>query len=244
MKTRTFINGLAPLAVCALLVSRTASAQSTAFTATGYVNAVLAPGIVCVDALGQILVRGGVHTARVQGTDARVTGQVFIMSDGAFNADGTANVQGLAYLQVGAWDTAGTNFTPSGALWVGTWRGVEQTNYSFQLSVAGYGVGATIEGWRIEETLTRGPASGPIDPTVPYLYTGTIKPPTATCPPPRARSTTSACGSMTSHRCASRRRCNSRGRHPPGSTTRSKAHPPSKAPGCRSKIWQYLGFRS
>jgi len=56
------------------------------------------------------------------------------------------------------------------------WRGAMQTNYSMQLSIAGYGVGGAIDGLQIEETMTRAAASGPIDPKVPYLYTGTIKP--------------------------------------------------------------------
>ncbi len=155
----------------------TAASAQTPFTATGWVNAVLAPGIVAADALGQVSLHGVVHTARVQSPDPRITGQAFIIGDGSFNADGTANVQGPVYLQVGTWDTAGTNFTPNGTLWDMTWRGVLQTNYSMVLNIAGYGVGGAIDGLRAETTLTRGPAAAPIDPAVPYLYAGTIKPP-------------------------------------------------------------------
>lgn len=177
MKKCMFIRGIAPLAVCALLLPTAAMAQTTSFTATGWVNAVPAPPIVCIDALGQVSLHALVHTARVLSPDPRVAGLVTIISDGAYNADGTANLQGPAYLQVGTWDAAGTNFTPTGGTWVSNWRGVMQTNYSLQLSIAGYGVGGPIDGWRAEETLTRGPASGPVDFTVPLLYTGTIKPP-------------------------------------------------------------------
>jgi hypothetical protein len=177
MKNSIFIQGIAPLAVCALLLPLAASAQTTSFTATGYVNAVLSPGIVCVNALGQVLVRGAVHTARVQGTDARVTGQALIIGDGNYNADGTSYWQGPAYLQVGTWDAAGTNFTPTSGMWEVTWSGVMQTNYDMQLSIAGYGSGGSIDGWRVAETLIRTNASAPTDTNAPYFYSGTIKPP-------------------------------------------------------------------
>lgn len=177
MKNSIFIRGITPLAVCALLLPTAANAQTTSFTATGWVDAVLAPGLLYTNAQGQFLLRGTVHTARVQGTDPRVAGQVFIIGDGNYNADGTANMQGPAYLEVGTWDVAGTNFTPTGGMWEGTWAGVMQTNYDLQLSIAGYGCGGTIDGWRVAETLIRTNASAAIDTNVPYLYTGTIKPP-------------------------------------------------------------------
>lgn len=170
------IRGFAPLAVCALLLPTAVSAQ-TSFTATGWVNGVVAPGIWATNALGQVICRGIVHTARLESADARMAGQVFVICDAAANADGTANMQGPAYLQVGTWDAAGTVFTPSGGVWVLNWRGVMQTDYSFQLSQTGYGVGGSIDGLRLEETVTRGPAANPFDPTVPWLYAGTIKPP-------------------------------------------------------------------
>ncbi len=59
------------------------------------------------------------------------------------------------------------------------YRGVIQTNNSTLVSHAGYGSGGTIDGLWLEETATRGPAANPLDPTVPLLYTGTIKPPPA-----------------------------------------------------------------
>jgi len=177
MKNSMFIRGIVPLAVCALLLPSAASAQTTSFTATGYVNAVLAPGIVCINGLGQVLVRGAVHTARVQGTDARVTGQAFISGDGNYNADGTSYWQGPGYLQVGTWDAAGTNFTPTSGMWEVTWSGVMQTNYDMQLSIAGYGSGGSIDAWRVAETLIRTNASAPTDTNAPYFYAGTIKPP-------------------------------------------------------------------
>jgi hypothetical protein len=172
--------GLASLAAWAFLWPTAVSAQ-TSFTATGWVNGVPAPGIWATNALGQVVCRGIVQTARVQSPDARVAGQVFVICDAAANADGTANMRGVAYLQVGAWDAAGTVFTPSGGVWVLNWRGMMQTDNSFQLSQAGYGVGGGIDGLRLEETVTRGPAANPFDPTVPWLYAGTIKlPPVST----------------------------------------------------------------
>ena len=175
MRKALFIRGTAPLAACALLLPIAASAQTTPFTATGWINGVQSPGIICTNALGQVLYRGVVHTARVQATDPRVTGQVLIISDGAYNADGTVNMQGPCYLQVGTWDAAGTNFTPTGGLWELPWHGLMQTNYSAQVSIAGCGSGGAIDGWRLEMTLTRAAAAGPIDPAVPYLYNGTTR---------------------------------------------------------------------
>jgi hypothetical protein len=177
MKKLRVTRKLTPLAVCALLAPAALRAQPSSFTATGVVNAVLAPGIWATNALGQVVARGIVQTARVQSPDARLAGQVFVICDAAANADGTANMQGPTYLQVGTWDPPGTNFTPSGGMWVLNWRGLMQTNFSFQLSQVGYGVGGSIDGLRLEETVTRGPAANPIDPTVPWLYAGTIKPP-------------------------------------------------------------------
>lgn len=148
------------------LLSAPAPAQTIPFTATGWVNGVLAPGILCTNGSGQLLIRGNVHTARVQGTDPRFTGQALIISQGGNNADGTFSMQDTSYLQVGTWDAAGTNFMPMGGMWEMNWRGVMQTNFSMQLNQTGYGSGGTIEGLRLEETVTRGPASGPIDFTV------------------------------------------------------------------------------
>jgi hypothetical protein len=159
-----------------LLTALAASAQTTPCTSTGWVNGVQFPGMFCTNALGQVFARGIVHTARVQATDPRVTGQVLIITEGAMNADGTANLQGQSYLQVGTWDPAGTTFTPTGGLWQMNWHGVMQTDYSIVNHIAGYGSGGTIDGLRLEQTLTRAAAQGPIDPTIPYLYTGTIKP--------------------------------------------------------------------
>jgi hypothetical protein len=85
-------------------------------------------------------------------------------------------VWGTCYQQVGTFD-ANTNFTPTAGLWEISYSGVMQTNNSLQLSFTGYGSGGAIDGQRLVETMTRGPAAGPIDPAVPYLYTGTLKPP-------------------------------------------------------------------
>lgn len=163
------------VAACALSLPPRASAQTTSFTATGWVNAVLAPGLAATDAIGRMSIRGAVHTVRMQGSDPRVTGQLLTMSEGGYLADGTANVQGPAYLQVGTWDPAGTTFTPGAAIWTLNWSGVMQTDSSQQLNLAGYGIGGTIGGQRIQATLTRGPASGLIDETVSYTCAGTIK---------------------------------------------------------------------
>jgi hypothetical protein len=175
-KRYTWLGALAPAAML-LFTSESVATADTSFTAIGWPNALLSPGITATNALGQVFVRGNVHAARVQASDARFTGQVLIITDGAYNPDGTANVQGPSYLQVGSWDDAGTNFTPTAGLWIMTWHGVMQPDNSLQLSLAGYGSGGSIEGLRLEATLTRAAAASPVDPTVPYQYSGTIKAP-------------------------------------------------------------------
>jgi hypothetical protein len=175
MRKSMFNRSIAPLTACVLLLPSAARGQATTFTATGWVNAVLSSGIVYTNSLGQVLVRGVVHTERMQSSDPRVTGQVLVIAEGYYNTDGTANMQGSAYLQVGTWDAAGTNFTPTRGTWELNWKGAIQTNYDTQLTIVGYGVGGIIDGLRLEQTLTVTNASGPIDPTVPYLYAGTIK---------------------------------------------------------------------
>ncbi|HOW66697.1 MAG TPA: hypothetical protein P5186_21785 [Candidatus Paceibacterota bacterium] len=168
---------IAALAGGILLLPAVVLAQTTPFTATGWINGVQSPPIICTNALGQVLFRGYVHSARVQATDPRVTGQVLIINDGHYNADGTANMQGNSYLQVGTWDAAGTNFVPTGGLWDWSWTGVMQPDNSAQVHIVGYGSGGTIDGLRIDQTLTRAKAASPLDPTVPYVYAGTILPP-------------------------------------------------------------------
>lgn len=163
------------VAACALSLPPRASAQTTSFTATGWVNAVLAPGLAATDAIGQMSIRGAVHTVRMEGSDTRVTGQLLMLSESGYLADGTANVQGSAYLQVGTWDPAGTTFTPGAGIWTLNWSGVMQTDSSQQLKLAGYGIGGTIDGQRVQATLTRGPASGLIDETVSYTCAGIIR---------------------------------------------------------------------
>ncbi|MHB9007047.1 MAG: hypothetical protein ACYDC1_08945 [Limisphaerales bacterium] len=56
------------------------------------------------------------------------------------------------------------------------YAGVAQADGSDLINLTGYGVGGTIDGLRLEETITKGP-SQPSDPPVPYHGTGTIKDP-------------------------------------------------------------------
>jgi hypothetical protein len=51
------------------------AATPTLFTSTGWVIGVPVPGIWHTNALGQVLVRGNAHLARVESSDARLTGQ-------------------------------------------------------------------------------------------------------------------------------------------------------------------------
>lgn len=171
-----------PAAITALLLAALPlTAADTSFTGDGWINGVPVPGVFTTDSLGQVTLRGNVHTIAFQGSDPRVAGLDLVIMDMSYNADGTANIQGPAYLQVGTWDAAMTNFTPSGGVWVFNYSGLGQTNGSVQINAAGYGVGGTIDGQRIAVTVSRGPVPNPLtnpfDPTVPFHRTGTIKPP-------------------------------------------------------------------
>lgn len=148
------------------------------YTSTGWVSGVPVLPITSTNGNDQILLRANVHTVRVISSDPRLTGQRTVFANGAYQADGSALIYGTAYQEVGTFDAANL-FTPTGGLWEISFRGVMQTNYSLQLNFEGAGIGGSVDGLRIEETMTRAAASGPIDPTIPYLYTGTISPPPA-----------------------------------------------------------------
>jgi len=176
---RAIGSGMLAAVTMLLLAALPVTAQtSTPYTSTGWITGAPVPGIWCTNAIGQVLFRGNAHLVRVQSSDPRLTGNRLIFVDGAAQADGSAIICGTAYQEVGAWDLAdpqNPKFTPTGGLWETTHRGVMQADNSLQLNIVGYGSGGTIDGLRMEETLTRAAAAGPIDPTVPYLYTGTIK---------------------------------------------------------------------
>jgi hypothetical protein len=82
MKALPVLN-VALLAAGVLLTHATAWAQDTPFTATGWVNGMLSPGFTWTNNLGQVLLRANIHTARVQASDPRMTGQELITVDGA-----------------------------------------------------------------------------------------------------------------------------------------------------------------
>ena len=171
---RTF--GLrAPLTVILLLAAGAARAQ-TPYTGTGWITSVPVPGIWCTNAQGQVGMRGNAHLVRVQCSDLRVTGRRTVFVNGGAQADGSSLLYGASYQEVGTWDSAGTNFTATGGMWETSYRGTMGADGSLQLRIVGYGWGGTIDGLSVDETLTRGPG-GILDPAIPYIYAGTIKPP-------------------------------------------------------------------
>jgi hypothetical protein len=158
-----------------LLAALPVAAADTPYTATGWVMGVPVPGIWCTNELGQVGFRGNAHLARVVSTDPRLTGRRTIYVDGAAQADGSSILYGPVYHEVGTSDATGTNFTPAGGMWEISYRGTMETDGSLQLHLVGSGWGGAIDGLRLDETLTR--VAGPtLDPTIPYQYTGTIKP--------------------------------------------------------------------
>jgi len=99
--------------------------------------------------------------------------------NGAAQADGSALIYGAAYQEVGTWDLTNPpspKFTPTGGMWETSHRGTMGTDGSLELHIVGSGWGGAIDGLRVDETLKRGPGAI-LDPTIPYLYTGTIIPP-------------------------------------------------------------------
>ncbi|MCL4178080.1 MAG: hypothetical protein KJ072_10125 [Verrucomicrobia bacterium] len=165
---------LATALVPLLAVLPATGQTNTPFTATSWLTGVPVPGLLCTNALGQVYLKGNVHVLMVQADDARVAGRLQAMPDVAFQADGTRAFSGAAYDEVGTWDATGANFTPGGGVWDLKYRGVTQADGSVQYSMAGYGIGGTIDGLRIELTATR--EAGPMfDPTIPYLASGTIE---------------------------------------------------------------------
>lgn len=173
---RPFRLGVPTTITLLLLAALPVAAADTPYTATGWVVGVPVPGLWCTNAQGQVGLRGNAHLARVESTDARLTGRRTIYVDGAVQADASSIICGPLYHEVGAWDATGTNFTATGGMWEISYRGIMETDGSLQLHLIGAGVGGSIDGLRLDETLTR--VAGPtLDPTLPYLYTGTIKPP-------------------------------------------------------------------
>jgi hypothetical protein len=162
-----------PMLALLLLLAAHPAGAATSFTATGWLNAVPLPGVLCTNGTGQVYLKGNAHVVRVQASDARTTGRLQAVMDLAYQADGTAIFSGPAHCEVGTWDPAGTTFTRTGGVWDMNYRGVAQADGSASYNMAGYGIGGGIEGLRVELTATR---AAPGDPTIPYLISGTIKP--------------------------------------------------------------------
>jgi hypothetical protein len=164
-----------PLTVTLLALAALTTRADNPYTSIGWVIGVPVPGIWHTNALDQVLLRGNAHLARVESTDPRLTGQRLIFVDGAAQADGSVLLYGSCYQEVGTWDPAGTNFTPTGGLWEIRYRGLMQTDHSLQLHLVGSGSGGSVEGLRFEEDLTRAACPDILDPAFPYDYNGTIK---------------------------------------------------------------------
>ena len=165
----------APMLALSLLLATLPAGAATSFTTTNWVAGVPVPGILCTNGLGQVYLKGNVHVHRVVSAEARIAGRLQAWMDLAYQTDGTAIFGGPAYAELGTWDAAGTNFTPSGGVWDLKYSGVAQADGSDQVHLVGYGIGGAIDGLRVELTATKGPGA-PFDPTVPYVSSGTIKP--------------------------------------------------------------------
>jgi hypothetical protein len=161
------------LAAFLLLLAGAPAKADTSFNGVGWLCAVPSfPGITVTNSAGQVFLKGNTHVVRILTDDKRMTGRLEAWMDLAYRPDGTAFFSGPAYNEVGAWDSAGTNFTPSGGVWALNYSGVVQPDGSSQYSMAGYGIGGEIEGLRFSGTMTRSNQ----EPATPYLGSGTIKP--------------------------------------------------------------------
>jgi hypothetical protein len=116
---------------------------------------------------------------RVQANDPRLTVRFQAMMDLAYQTDGSALFSGAACQEVGTWDVGdplNPKFTPTGGLWQCHYRGIAQPDGGNVVHLTGYGIGGTIDGLLLEETMTKGPGV-PFDPSVTYKSTATIKVP-------------------------------------------------------------------
>ena len=177
------ISRLVPLsppatAAALLLLAALTLRAGSPYTATGWVIGTPVPGIWRSSALGSPEIRGNAHLVRVESSDLRATGRRTMFLNAGTQADGSSLLYGTAYQEVGTWDLTGTDFIPSGGMWESTYRGTMAEDGSLRLHVLGCGWGGTVDGLRIEETLTR-PAGDLFDPAIPYQCAGTIKPPSA-----------------------------------------------------------------
>ncbi len=163
------------LMVLSLMLATPLARADTSFTTTNWVAGVPVPGIQVTNSSGQVYVKGNVHVHRVVCADVRIAGRLVAWMDLAYQTNGTALFCGPATVEPGTWDAAGTNFTPSGGLWNLNYTGVAQADGSDVVNMAGYGIGGTIDGMRVEVSATKGPGA-PFDPAVPYVASGTIKP--------------------------------------------------------------------
>jgi hypothetical protein len=124
------------------------------------------------------MLKGNVHVLAMQSSEPRVTGRFQAGMDVGYQADGSSVFGGQAYFELGTWQNQ-TNFTPTTGLWVMHYRGVGQGDNSDQITITGYGVGGSIDGWRTEATATRA-AGAVFDPGIPYLVAGVLKSPPVT----------------------------------------------------------------
>ena len=156
--------------------SAPANAAESSFTGTGYLIGVPVPGVLMTNASGQVKIQGNVHVMRVQTDNPLATGRLQAAMDLAYQADGTAVFGGTAVQEVGTWDLtdpANPRFIPTGGAWDLVYRGLAQADNSSVVKMTGVGVGGTIEGQQLTETVSRGPGVV-LDPSVPYTGTGMV----------------------------------------------------------------------
>ncbi len=165
-----------------LLNTLPVSAQTgTAYTSTGWLVGATVPPILVTNTPGQVLIRGGVQTLRVQSTNPRLAGLRRIFLDGAYHPDGSGILYGSAYQESGTWDLtdpANPKFTLTSGLWELLYRGTISADGSLNLRFVGRSTGGSIDGQRLEEELTRAPGD-PLDPAIPWKASGTLRLPPA-----------------------------------------------------------------
>lgn len=159
------------LAVFLLVMAGLATKAETSFTSEHIFTGIPFIGPSYNDSSGLLHLKGIVQQQPELANDPRATGRLTSWTEVDYQSDGTAIRSGHGYLEVGMWDAARTNFTPSGGLWALNIRGVIQTNGDTQFTMTGYGIGGDIERMRFTETVTMIP--GPM--VTRFLGSGTIK---------------------------------------------------------------------
>ncbi len=125
-------------------------------------------GLLCASRQPQLLLEANLHVARIHSSDARMTGNRWLLVDGGYAPDASALLQRTVYQQVGTSDSPGTNSTPTGGVRESDYLGTVDTSNRLRLHLVGLRVrksspkrepaaGGTLRGWAIPDASRQNP---------------------------------------------------------------------------------------